>query len=306
MYCGVFSRLNLFNCLGKPGCSKYQPKITLGHNNFKEWKKLCIFKLNMMKWTVVVATLFALISCGKTKQEKKKHDTDFVSNVPTQYEWHGAIDRLEGKKIDLYGFIWLDTIEGVMRKGVYPIYERPNCYKCEELKIRLSEDLIIIDLIDTNFIPDSVRPQWRLVKITGMVSRDTVLTEKVERSVYSYPDYENSGYKMITDSLLETKLWDDTHVYIDGVFMSKGHSFMEGYSPFSIIATGIKKYVSVYIKKGNGPNQVDDKTNDLVKDMNGYGLRSVKVRMYGSWKNFNDPEKMKEEGMIFVEAIKRL
>lgn len=171
--------------------------------------------------------------------------------------------------------------------------------------MQVLSDLVIIDIIDTTHVPDS-GAQWRLIKLTGVVENEMVNLEKLERSVHSYPDYENSGYQMITDSLLEAKIYNDTHVYVDGVIQFKDKSFNAGYSLFSIVAINIKKYLSIYVKNGNGPNQVDDKMNNIVKDMNGDGLRSVKVRLYGSWKNFQKPEEMKEEGMIFVEVIKRL
>lgn len=257
-----------------------------------------------MRYACLFFTML-VFACGKSDKKETKKDQPTINAVPKTYEWSRPISDLSGKRVDLYGFVWLDTILPVIKQGSYTVYERPNCYQCRTVPIKVSQDLVIIDIIDTTRVPDSAA-QWRLVKLTGIVENDQVNLEKLERSVHSYPDYESSGYQMITDSLLEAKIYNDTHVYLDGVILFKGKSFNEGYTLFSIISVNIKKYISIYIKNGNGPNQVDDKMNNIVKDMDGYGLRSVKIRLYGSWKNFQKPEEMKEEGMIFVEAIKRL
>jgi hypothetical protein len=256
-----------------------------------------------MKWIAYTLALLTF-SCGKPNTPKTQQKNEPVTQLPKEYGWLQPLQNFQGELLEIYGFIWFDIIQGQLNQGTYHVYERPNCYQCPQVKVNIPQDLVLIDMLDTTFQPDTVHAQWRLVKITGSVNNEALVAQKIERSVYSYPDYENSGYKMITDSLVASGMDDHTHVYADGVIQFKGQSFMEGYSLFSLRSTRTKAWISVYIKQGNQANQCDQ--NNLVKDMNGHPVRSIKVRVYGSWKNFKNPAEMKEAGMIFVENIQPL
>jgi hypothetical protein len=176
----------------------------------------------------------------------------------------------------------------------------------------LLEDLVLIDLIDTSYIADSVSPQWRLIKVTGMVNHNNIQPDKIERSVYSYPDYENSGYQKITDEWLLANPSNGDFVYVDGIIQPDDISFIDGYAHFSISGTELKRSLSIYVKKGQHNDQAEErKTNNgpiilKVDDQRGNSVVNKKVRLYGVWKNFIQPEEAKASGMVLVESIKLL
>jgi len=265
-----------------------------------------------MKWCIVIG-LFILVSCGQSKSKKRgKENEEFRSNFSQPFEWNRRFDYYKGKQIDVQGFLWRDTIEGSIKKGVYTFYEYPNCYECEELKMELMQDLIYIDLIDSNLIPDSIHAQWRFVKVTGTATEDRIVAGKIERSVYSYPDYESSKYKKLTDTLIESGPGpgEMNFVYLDGIIKPNGISFMDGYAVFSITSTGLEKNISIYIKKGTLHNQVEEILGAngpmivKVQDQKGNSVAKKKIRLSGIWRNFINQEEAKAAGMVFVESIK--
>jgi hypothetical protein len=271
-----------------------------------------IYKYKMMKQ---IGYLFIGLSlaCGQSATPTTaSQKTAPVANVPKEYTWTRPLEADEGNLMDLYGFIWFDTIAGELKKGTYTVFERPNCYTCKQVKIELPQNLVLVDLIDTNYVPDPVHAQWRLVKVTGQVNNRQLNTQKIERAVYSYPDYENSGYEKLTNEWIDLGVADMKYVYLDGVISPNGISFMDGYALFSIHSTGLKKPISIYIKKGNLHNQAQEVQAiqgpfiKMVLDSKGNMVGKQKVRLYGVWKNFIHTEDAPAAGMIFVESIQIL
>jgi hypothetical protein len=259
------------------------------------------------KW-ILMAIICIPIACG-ADSEKKNHPiiTEEKDNRIYDYEWHEPILQYEGKKIAMYGFMWFDTILNKFPVTEQIIFEKPNCASCNRFTVTNNQELLISEIDDTT-VERSSSGQWRLVKAIGTVdTHKKIYLEQLERAEYSYPDYENSGYRKLTREWFQEPLPGNTFVYVDGyVQLSKGTRVLSGdYIYLQISSTELKEKIGIFIKGGTLPNQMDKdayRSHILkVKDENGEWVNAKKVRVYGLYQRFdNHPT---GDPVIFVEMI---
>jgi hypothetical protein len=264
-----------------------------------------------MKW-IWVFLIFTACSKSTSKKEIEKNKLIPEDNHVYEYNWYKPISEYNQKRIELHGFVWFDSISPFLHNGTYEVYERPNCYDCNPINIITETDLSIVQVSDSTYVPDSISPQWRLVKIIGKVeSYDFIKPERFEQAEYSYPDYENSGYSQVTNQLIDEKPYDDQKVYIDGYVKVPRVTVGDDYLLLEVSGSGIKREITIYIKTGSKANEVEKlprsyTINDFkFRDQYGKLVKGKKVRLYGIWKNYMDNE-IDDAGIIYVEVIKIL
>lgn len=262
--------------------------------------------------------LFILISCGKPVNQKKdtvtsKDSTEKVNKNIYEYEWYKKIEDYNTKNISVTGYILFDTITNTFSDQNYTIYERPNCYDCGTITGSPVSDLQITDIDDSTFSgTNGTKKQWRLIRAQGLVVDYRHLRiEKIERAEYSYPtdEYYNS-FTPISEELFSEPKGYKTLVRGEGYILVNLMTFGGDYIGFDFKNSAAKN-VAVYIKVGNSANEVqalkDGYTqSDLkVRDKNANLIRGKKVRIYGTWSDFIDPNDPDKESacIIHVEII---
>ncbi len=259
-------------------------------------------------WIILLIGLMACGNLGTNKSDVKVTKTETDQHI-YEYQWHKSVSEYQGKKIEVYGFIYLDSIQPFLQQGTYKILERPNGYECGEVEAKADTDISMVMIDDTTFENTNQAAQWRLAKVTGIVDNYQYLTiERVELAEYSYPDYENSGFVEVNNEYLQNEQKMREHVYLDGYIKSKKLSTSNDYISIPITGTGLQEELWVCIKKGSGANQIETSRNtgslfDLkVRDKNGNIIRGKKVRVYGIWNTMPISNNQVTRG-IYVEMI---
>ena len=252
------------------------------------------------------------IACGgkeKTHFNNKKNINYTKDETVYEYKWFQSLSDYEGKKIAVYGFIWMDTLTAFLPNGPYTVYERPNCYKCGEVKVMANTDISMVVMDDTTIINISTSGQWRLVKIVGTVEGyNTTNIERIELSEYSYPDYEDSGFKPLTQDLFDGHKDGKEAVYLDGKFKIGQHVLSDDYLAVDIVNTRLKSKIRALVKSGNQPNNIEKgkylNGQLIIRDGDGKFIDGEKIRVYGQLVNFDNNNNA--EKLIYVEVIKRI
>ncbi len=269
----------------------------------------------MKKFFLFFMAIAFLTACGNNSSSKKQKKNTIIQKDLTIYEynWSKEMSYYYKKKIAVYGFIWMDTITDELPKGSYTIYERPNCYQCGEVKVYTEIPLKISEIEDTTIENNSRKGQWRLAKVTASVNNQEVaIIDRFDLAEYSYPDYMNSGYQKIDNEYISASPTDGDRVYVEGYIKTDPLGFRGEYQYLQIDGSGVKKDIVLYIKSGTKPNQAEvlvnnfDQANRNIRDKNGESTEGKKLRLFGIWANYMNPENVDAAGMIYVEMMEAI
>lgn len=240
-------------------------------------------------WIILLIGLMACGNLGTNKSDVKVTKTETDQHI-YEYQWHKSVSEYQGKKIEVYGFIYLDSIQPFLQQGTYKILERPNGYQCGVVEAKADTDISMVMIDDTTFENTNQAAQWRLAKVTGIVDNYQYLTiERVELAEYSYPDYENSGFAEVTNDFIQNDPVIGSHVYLDGIINSKNISVSNEYVVINISGIRIQQELFLSLKRGKDANQIEVKKDHestseiIIRDKNGNIIRGNKVRVYGIW-----------------------
>jgi len=259
----------------------------------------------------MIFCLFGLVACGDISKKKPEVNLtkELIDQREYEYQWFKPITDYQGKKLVVYGFIYLDSISPFLKQGNYTILERPNGYQCGQVETKANTDISMVMIDDTTFENSDKKGQWRLAKVTGLVDNYQYLSiERVELSEYSYPDYENSGFVEVSNEFLQNEQKMGEFVYLDGYIKSKKLSTSNEYISIPITGTRLQEDLWVCIKIGSEANQIETLQNaesvyDLkVRDKNGDFINGKKVRVYGIWNTIAINNNQVTRG-IYVEMI---
>lgn len=267
------------------------------------------------KWIFVIPIVFILLSISckeKRKKEKftKKKEVVFDDKVHEFY-WYKKTSDYYGKRIAIYGFVWLDSITQEIGPNRFTIYERPNCYMCGETMVQTDVKIPVITVEDTSFNNENKGAQWRLVKITARADNYQYATiERFELSEYSYPDYIESGYEKIRDDFGNRNDYSNYPAYIEGWLKLNVVTFNSEYVSLRLKHSGLHKDIAIYIKSGKGPNTAnplpDQYTEQdlIVRDKHGMEVQNKRLRLFGRYESNTKPEfNANNIGNLYVEMI---
>lgn len=263
---------------------------------------------------LIYLSLFFVISCGsgKSKNENKNEQSKVVpsNQPPVEYKWYKKTSDYYKKKIEVYGFVWLDTITEELPPGGYSIFERPNCYDCGELTVSSEIPLKILQIKDSTIENTNKGSQWRLVKVTTFIDKAEYNTiEQIEMAEYSYPDYQNSGFTPILNADFEGEYKYEERKYVEGYLDLALLTISDDKQMLRLKNNGLKRNISAFINVGSLPNQVERlperySAKDLkVRDKYGNLVNNKKVRLYGIWNGPNIEDTKDSGGIFYVEVI---
>lgn len=264
---------------------------------------------------IIVASLMLFSCSGKPKNNNHSQKKQpVIDNTIHDFQWYKKTGDYYQKRIAIYGFIFIDSIQNEIGPNRFTVYERPNCYKCGETVVQTDVKMPIIAIDDTSFTNEQTGPQWRLVKIIARVENYQYSTiERFEMAEYSYPDYIESGYQKLTNELTTKNNYYDEPAYIEGKLELKSINANTGYVYLGITQTRLSKKVSIYIKSGNGPNTANPLPNEYsmkdlkVRDKMGVEVQNKRLRLFGRYETELDPELSNDySGMLHVEMIEAI